>query len=176
MARHFFLWQDINASDKKFFPVTGNFFQWQEIFSRDRKFCPVKEKIILQQENSSWDRKFPPVTGNFFLCEEISSCHRKFLPETGNFLLWYGVSYPKFLSKAGYFCNISFLWYKVMTKVHDFWIYLKIVTKVPDFCSKLCLIVQGILPRFLATWPLKSHPVWRYDVRSYSIDCWLPKS
>ena len=40
--------------------------------------------------------------------------------------------------------------------MRDFWLYIKIATKVHDFCSKLCLRIQGFLPRFFALWPLKS--------------------
>ena len=81
------------------------------------------------QEISFCDLKFCHVAGNFFLKQEISSCG-----------------------------NISSLWYKIATKLRDFWSYLKIATKVRDFYTKLRLKVQGFLARFLPPCPLKSHP------------------
>ena len=143
----------------KLHPVTGNFVLWQEILSCDRKFVLVKGNFFLWLEILSFTMKIKSVTGNFFLWQEISSCDRKFFPMTENFLLWHKVSYPKFLPGTGYVWNISSFWCKIGTKVRDFWLHLKNATKVRDCCSKFRLRVPGFLPRFLAPWPLKSHPV-----------------
>ena len=119
--------------------MTGNFVQWQERSSCNRKFLNVTGNFFLSVS----------VRGNFFHWQNISSYDRKFLYVTGNFFL------KQEISSCG---NISSLWYKIATKVRDFWSYLKIATKVRDFCSKLRLRVQGFLARFLPPCPLKSHP------------------
>ena len=127
------------------------------------KIISVTGNVVLRQEIPACGRKFPPVTANFFLWQEIVSCHRKFLSETGTLFLWHKVSSQNFFQRqdnSGIFHPSG----KIATKVRDFWFYLKIATKVRDFCSKLHLRVQGFLPRFLAPWPLKSHPGYAWDL------------
>ena len=134
---HFFLWQDISS-------VTGNFFLWQEISSCDRKFLPLTGNFYQWQEISTTDRKFLTVTGYFFLSQDISSCGMKFI--TQNFLPGQNIS--------GIFLPSDI---KSQQK------HVIFATKVCDFCSLPRLRAQGFLTRFLAPWPLKSHPdgpVW----------------
>ena len=154
---HFFLWQEMSSSERKDFPVTGNFYPWQKMLSSEGKDHPSTGSFFLWQGISSCDRKFLSLAGNFFLSQKISSCHRKFLPKAGYFFLWQESFLPK-ISGAGYF------WCEIATKVRDFWLHLKIAAKVHDFLSKLRLRVQGFLPRFLAPWPLKSHPAPQFLV------------
>ena len=146
--------QEITSCNRKFIP-------WQKSSSCKRKFLPVVWNFVFWDENSFCDRKCLPVTRNFLLWQEISSSDRKFCCVKGKIILEQEDSFRdrKFLPLTGKFWNISSFGYKIETKVCDFLLYLKIATKVHEFCSKHRLRVQGFLPRFFASWPLKSHPV-----------------
>ena len=70
----------------------------------------------------------------------------KFVPQTGNFFLSHEVYYPKFVSNAGYFSNISFLGCKIATKAQDFWSYLKTLPESSRLPGKILATLPAKLP------------------------------